>query len=82
MSPSEYWLGVICWEDLLYIDTAMKFDGKGSSYMFEPPANTFCEIVEEELEDDTARWADDITLCYEPINDTLPYQYLPTRKRS
>jgi hypothetical protein len=51
--------------------------GKGSSYMFEPPADTFYEIVEEELEDiDTARWAIDITLYHEPINDTLPYQYL------
>jgi hypothetical protein len=77
VSPSEYWLGVISWEDLFYIDTATKFGGKGSSHMFEPPADAFCEIVEEELEDvDTARWADDITLCREPINDEPPYQYL------
>jgi hypothetical protein len=77
VTPSEYWLGVIGWKDLFYIDRAVKFGGTGSSYMFEPPADAFCEIVEEELEDiETARWADDINLCREPINDEPPYQYL------
>jgi hypothetical protein len=77
MSPSEYWLSVIDWEDLFYIDTLTKFGGKESSHMFEPPTDALCEIVEEELEDiDTARWADNITFCHEPINDEPPYQYL------
>jgi hypothetical protein len=77
VSPSEFWLGVIGWRERFHIDTATKFGGKGSSHMFEPPADTFCEIVEEELDDiDTTRWADDIALCCEPINDEPPYRYL------
>jgi hypothetical protein len=55
----------------------VKFGGTGSSYMFEPPADAFCEVVEHELEDiETTRWADDINLCREPVNDGPPYQYL------
>jgi hypothetical protein len=38
--------------------------------MFEPPEDTFCEIVEYELKDiDTAHWADDINLCRKFVYD-------------
>jgi hypothetical protein len=44
MTPSEYWLGVISWEDLLYTDTATKFSGKGPSHIFETPADTCARL--------------------------------------
>ena len=82
VTPSKYWLGVIGWRDLFYIDRAVKFGGTGSSYMFEPPADAFCEIMEDELEDiESARWADDINLCRRHSHRERPGFPLLSRQR-
>jgi hypothetical protein len=80
ISLSEYWLGVTGQENLFYFDTAMKFGSKGSSYILKPPADTSARPWRKNWRTSTPRWAYDITLCREPIDDTAPYQYLHNTK--